>query len=105
MKQPKRIVRLLQAAEQDFEEIITYIAIDNPSAAKTLAEKIEKNLSNLSAYPFIGTIPEEKELASMRYRFLVAQNYLLFYTIEKRAILVHRIIHGARDYLSLLRPV
>jgi len=38
----------------------------------------------------------------MGYRFLVVQNYLIFYTIEDRTIWVHRILHGARDYLSLL---
>ena len=38
----------------------------------------------------------------MGYRFLVVQNYLIFYTVENHTIWVHRIIHGARDYLSLL---
>jgi toxin ParE1/3/4 len=102
MKQSKYTIRLLQAAEEDFKEIITYIALDNPSAAEAIAEKIEKSLSNLSTYPLIGKIPNEEELVTMGYRFLVVQNYLIFYTIEDHTIWVHRIIHGARDYLSLL---
>lgn len=101
MKQAKYTVRLLQAAEEDLNEAITYIALDNPAAAKALADKIENSLSNLSSYPFIGKVPNEEELAGMGYRFLVVQNYLIFYTIEHRVIWVHRIIHGARDYLSL----
>jgi len=59
-------------------------------------------LSNLSAYPLLGKIPNEEDLANMGYRFLVVQNYLIFYTVEDHIIWVHRIIHGARDYLSLL---
>lgn len=102
MKQPNYTIRLLQAAEEDFKEIITYIALDNRSAAETVADKIENSLSNLSAYPLIGKIPNEEELSGMGYRFLVVQNYLIFYTIEDHTIWVHRIIHGARDYLSLL---
>ena len=102
MKQLKHTIRLLRAAEDDFRKIVTYIALDNPSAAQALAERIEKSLSHLSVHPFLGKIPNEEELASMGYRFLVVQNYLIFYTIEDCTIWVHRIIHGARDYLSLL---
>lgn len=102
MKHPNYTIRLLQAAEEDIKEIITYIGLDNPSAAETIADKIENCLSNLSHYPLIGKIPIEKELATMGYRFLIVQNYLIFYTIEDHIVWVHRIIHGARDYLSLL---
>lgn len=102
MKRSKHTIRLLQAAEEDFRGIITYIALDNPSAVEAVADKIENTLSNLSAYPLLGKIPNEEELANMGYRFLVVQNYLIFYTVEDHIIWVHRIIHGARDYLSLL---
>ena len=102
MRRPERSIRFLSAAETDFQEIITYIASDNLTAAKTLAGKIERQLTRLSAHPFIGKIPNEKELADMGYRFLVIQNYLVFYTIEDHVIMIHRIIHGARDYPGLL---
>ncbi|MBL7995484.1 type II toxin-antitoxin system RelE/ParE family toxin, partial [bacterium] len=36
------------------------------------------------------------------YRYLIVDNYLIFYTIEEETIFVHRIIHGARDYRRLL---
>jgi plasmid stabilization system protein ParE len=102
MKQPKYKIRLLQAAEEDLKEIITYIALDHPSAAEAVANKIEDTLSKPSTYPLLGKIPNEEGLADMGYRFLVVQNYLIFYTVENHTIWVHRIIHGARDYLSLL---
>ena len=38
----------------------------------------------------------------MGYRHLVVENYLIFYEIENQTIFVHRILDGARDYLSLL---
>lgn len=102
MKRYKYTIRLLPAAEEDFKEIILYIAVDNLSAAESMAIKIEKNLSMLSEYPLIGAIPGEEELANMVYRFLVVQNYLIFYTIEEKIIWIHRMIHGARDYIALL---
>jgi toxin ParE1/3/4 len=94
-------IRFLRAAEDDLSEIINYIAADRPSAADVLATKIEKNLNLLSKNPQLGRIPNEEELMRLGYRYLVVQNYLIFYTLEDQVIYVHRILHGARDYLSL----
>ncbi|KAF0144333.1 MAG: RelE/StbE family addiction module toxin [Nitrospirae bacterium] len=102
MKQHRYAVRLLEIAEDDLNEIVTYIAAENFTAAEALAAKIEKNLSHLSVHPFIGRVPEEEELTRLGYRYLIVQDYLIFYTIEGQTILIHRIIHGARDYLRLL---
>jgi toxin ParE1/3/4 len=95
-------VRLLRVAEEDLTDIVTYIAADRPSAAEAVAAKIEKNLKLLSKHPHLGRIPNEEDLIRVGYRYLVVQNYLIFYTIEGQTIYVHRILHGARDYLSLL---
>lgn len=102
MKQAKYVVRLLQVAEDDFNDIVTYIASENLATAEVIAAKIEKNLSYLCNHPFMGRVPTEEELARLGYRYLIVQDYLVFYTIEGQTILVHRIIHGARDYIKLL---
>jgi len=67
-----------------------------------LANKIEKNLALLSEHPMLGRGPKEEELSRLGYRYLVVEDYLIFYTIEGAAICVHRILHGARDYQRLL---
>jgi plasmid stabilization system protein ParE len=83
-------------------EIVTYIAVDRPSVAEALAARIEKNLQLLSMNPHLGRIPNDEDLLRLGYRYLVVGNYLLFYKIEGQTIYVHRILHGARDYMSLL---
>ena len=101
MKRLEYTIRLLRAAENDLFEIVNYIAADRQSAADALATKIEKDLNLLSKNPQLGRIPNEEELMRLGYRYLVVQNYLIFYTMEDQVIYVHRILHGARDYLSL----
>lgn len=101
MSQPKYALRLLRLAEQDLSDILTYIAADRPSAAERLASEMEKKISLLSTNPYLGRIASEDELARLGYRYLVVENYLIFYIVEDRTIYVHRILHGARDYLSL----
>ena len=101
MSRRKHKIQLLRIAEDDFTEIVTYIASDRPSAAGALAAKIEKNLQLLSQNPHLGRVPKEEELARLHYRYLVVENYLIFYTIEGQTVYIHRILHGARDYLPL----
>jgi len=95
-------VRLLSIAEEDFTEIISFIASDNTKAAANLADKIEKNLELLASNPLLGKSPSDPDLKMLGYRYLIIENYLIFYTIEKRTILIHRMLHGARNYKSLL---
>jgi toxin ParE1/3/4 len=101
MSPSKYRIKVLRIAEDDLVEIVTYISVDRPAAAEALATKIEKNLNLLSANPYLGRVPKEDELAGLNYRYLVVENYLLFYTIEGQTVYVHRILHGARDYLTL----
>jgi toxin ParE1/3/4 len=101
MSRSKYNVRLLRIAEDDFSEILSYIAAERPSAADDLATKIEKNLKLLSTNPHLGRVPKEDELARLAYRYLAVENYLIFYTIEGQTVYIHRMLHGARSYLSL----
>jgi len=98
VKRPEYAMRLLRIAEEDLSEIINYVAADRPSAADLLASKIEKTINLLAKNPQVGRVPNEEELVRLAYRYLVVQNYMLFYTIEEQTIYVHRILHGARDY-------
>ncbi len=102
MPKSKFRIRLLKIAEEDFTEIVSYIADDNPTAANMIADKIEKNLELLSENQSMGRIPRDEEIRNLGYRYIVVQNYIIFYTIESKTILIHRILHGARNYKSLL---
>ncbi len=102
MSPHKLAVKLLKIAEDDLAEIITFIAEDDVAAAEKLADKIETRFARLADHPALGRIPAEEELAWLGYRYLVVDNYLVFYTVSAQTVLIHRIIHGARDYVNLL---
>lgn len=99
---PRRYsVRLLRVAENDLADIMSFIAAENTAAAEALLDKIEKNVSRLERHPFLGRIPNDEELAQLGYCYLIVSDYLIFYTIQRK-ILIHRIVHGARNYKDLL---
>lgn len=102
MSKTKYQIRFLKIAEEDFTEIVSYVAADNPNAANALATKIEKNLELLSDNPKLGRIPRDEDIRNLGYRYLIVQNYIIFYTTEERTIIIHRILHSARNYKALL---
>ncbi len=102
MKKSKYEIRFLQIAEEDFSEIISYIAMDSPKSAANLAEKIAKDIEILSYNPQLGRVPSDEDIKILGYRYLIVRNYIVFYTIEDDKIFIHRILHGARNYKELL---
>ena len=102
MSKNRFALRLLSIAEQDFLDIIEYLAAESPVAAHTMMDQIEKRLQQLRDYPFLGKVPADTKLARMGYRVLVAGNYLAFYKVCGKTVVIYRIIHGARNILPLL---
>ncbi len=95
-------VRLLPQAEEDFLEIIHYIAEDKPSAAEKMADRFEKAFLLLSENPMTGRTTRDSRLKLLQYRVLVVEPYLLFYQVKNKMVFVFRILHGARDYINIL---
>ncbi len=102
MKKSKLSIHLLRAAEEDLSEIFEYLAAENLKAAEATLTRIERDLQLLARQPHLGRMPDDEELVRMGYRYLVVGDYLAFYSLEGQTILIHRIIHGARDYLRIL---
>lgn len=97
-------VRYLPSAEKDFLEIIEYIRVDNPTAAKNFIDQIDETISQLELFPLMGQIPKERRLQSQNYRMLIIGNYLVFYAVEGNVVEIRRILHGKRRYSFLFDP-
>jgi len=94
-------IKYTPVAVDDMDEIFSYISKDNIAAAETLLEKITVGIAGLAEFPNMGSVlsDEEYTLVSRGYRFIVIQPYLVFYRIIDHTIVIHRILHGRRDYL------
>lgn len=103
MRQKKQI-KYTPAALDDIDEIFSYISHDNVLAAERLLENFNFQIGNLANFPYIGTVLSEEKysLVERGYRFIVVHPYLIFYKIKEGAIIVHRILHGRRDFLREL---
>ena len=84
------------------QDVIVYLAEESPAAALRLAEAFDRSLARLRSLPRLGRIPSDERLSRLGYRFLVVEDYLIFYVLSPEGAVVHRIIHGARDLRGLL---
>jgi len=97
-------IKLSPKAIEDLQEIKSYIENDlqNSIAAKNTLNKIISTYEDLSLFPESG-IPVQKNVPfATDYRFVLANNYSIFYRIENNTVFVIRILYSKRDFLSIL---
>jgi toxin ParE1/3/4 len=94
-----REIRVTELAYDDLLEIWLHIALDNQPAADRWVAKIEKSYRSLQKFPFIGRIRDE---FGRNVRSYPVGNYLIFYKVDDDSVVIHRIIHGARDLDTLI---
>jgi plasmid stabilization system protein ParE len=96
------IVTITAEAEADLEQIAAYVAEQSARSAlelvRELRERCEALLDAPRGYPLV---PRYEHFGIRRRPF---GRFLIFYRVGTDAIEVIHILHGARDYESLLFP-
>lgn len=96
------IVHLAAEAESDLEGIGDYIARDNPVRALSFVRELREKCLSLSVTPLAFPLVPRFETHAVRRR--VHGNYLVFYRVEARRVVVLHVLHGAMDYAAILFP-
>jgi len=93
-------------ARRDLKGIQDYIAEEkeNPQSAIKVVERILDKIEDILKMPNSGTMLSPRVNFETNYRYRRAAGYHIFYRYEKNQIFVDRIIHGRRDYISILFP-
>ncbi len=89
-----------EEVETDLKAIYNYIAEDSPVRASTYLGKIEQCVLQLINFPELGHASKYPELRALGIRVLPFEDYLIFYTINKKAEKVNiiRILRGSVNY-------
>lgn|SRR3990167_4188627 len=91
---------LSPAAENDVDEIITYIAEENPKAAHTFLDALFDAMAKLAEHPDMGHLRED--LTDRHVKFWPFKwHYLIIYKPES-PIEVVRVLSGYRDIIDLI---
>jgi len=94
---PQPVSRLLWSldAEADLDSITDYIAEDNPQAAVTIRDEIERRLAMLGLRPRLG---RRGRVRGTREMVLAGTPYIAVYRVVDDDVLVLRVLHGARRW-------
>src|SRR4051812_42393859 len=82
------------AALSDLKSISDYISRDSIAHADAVIEQILDSVDRLQDFPRLGRIVPEFEIDTMRE--VIVYSYRVLYEIERDAINVAAVIHGAR---------
>jgi toxin ParE1/3/4 len=96
------IVTLTREAEADLEQIATYVAEQSPGAALNLVRELRRRCESLLDAPRGYPLVPRYEHRGIRRRPF--GRFLIFYRVGEDTIEIIHILHGARDYESLLFP-
>ena len=88
-------VRFAQSAQTDLLEAWLFIAEDNLSAADQVLDNIEREANMLATQPLMGRT--RPELADGVRSWPTSTAYILFYLVDKKGVVVIRVLHHARD--------
>jgi toxin ParE1/3/4 len=87
-------VRYTETALSEIEEILTYVARDNPSAALRLSVTILSTIDRVAEFPHIAV---ESNLPGVRVAPVLPYRYLIFFSFAQGLVIVRNIRHSDRE--------
>ncbi|WP_408914414.1 type II toxin-antitoxin system RelE/ParE family toxin [Brucella pseudogrignonensis] len=94
------IVEFSGEAENDLEQIVDYIAKDNPLRALSFVQELRSKCEALAYSPLAFPLVPRYESYDIRRR--VHGSYLIFYRVRAEQVVIVHVLHGASDYAAIL---
>ncbi|WP_404407037.1 type II toxin-antitoxin system RelE/ParE family toxin [Jeotgalibacillus malaysiensis] len=99
-----RNIRISPIAKNDLLEIEYYITseFDHPEAARKILSEIVQCYETLKSHHLAGRELSSKIFIPTDYRYLICNDYLIFYKYDSQFIFIYRIIAAKRDFVRIL---
>lgn len=96
---------LTPRARRDLLEAISWIAKDNPQAARALRDTVGRTARLIGRFPRIGSVRPELAPSPVRFVPLRGFPYVVVYDSDRMPPPILRVLHGARDLPELMRDL
>lgn len=94
-------IEYTRTALREIDDIFSYIAAENPVAARRVIAMIERVVGRLAAFPQSGVATD---MAGVRMTPALPFPYLIFYSIDGDILIVRNVRHAARRREDSDRP-
>ncbi|MBL3599588.1 MAG: type II toxin-antitoxin system RelE/ParE family toxin [gamma proteobacterium endosymbiont of Lamellibrachia anaximandri] len=88
-------IRWQDDAINDLIQVRRFIAIDNPSAAARVADRIRSAVPKLADQPGMG---RPGRVPGTREKVLVDIPYIIAYRVEENSVVILRVLHTSRKW-------
>ncbi len=96
-------VRIQQEAVDDLDKIYRYVFQDSPLRAKAYIKNLKVKILSLRDFPRRGSRARLLEGRAVReeIRFIEHKGYLVFYTIDKREVIILHVTGPGQNWIRL----
>ena len=91
-------VRISPTAQNDFLEIAEYVKTFSPEDASQQFDSIVKKAEVLVTSPDSCPYARDSQLRLRGYRMLTIDDYIYFFVISERTVIIRRILYAKRQY-------
>lgn len=95
-------IRIYTAAKRDLQDIAGYLNTLQGTNSVEHYDRIVEKMGSLEMMAERCPFVRNSTLKAKGYRYLIVEQYLVFYVIKGNTVQIRRILYGKRNYESLL---
>ena len=95
-------VKIYPAAQMDLNNIVSYLNTLSPQAAIRYYDLLVEKIGSLAEMPERCPFVRNIALKVKGYRYLIVENYLVFFVVKGDTVQIRRILYNKRQYKGLL---
>lgn len=95
-------IKIYSTAKMDLKDIVSYLNTLSPQVAIEYYDLIVEKIGSLAEMPERCSFVRDVALKAKGYRYLIAENYLVFFVVTTDIVQIRRILYGKLNYESLM---
>ena len=96
-KMAQLTIRFANSVRSEINDILAFIALDNPAAASKFAEKLQKSIDRMLEFPNSGRLIHEEPKSRVR-ELVVPPSIRVFFRLEGEVIRVLHIMRAEQSF-------
>ena len=95
-------IKIYPSAKMDIKDIVRYLNTLSPQVAIKYYDVIVEKIGGLAEMPERCSFVRDVVLKAKGYRYLIVENYLVFFVVKADTVQIRRILYGKRNYEWLM---
>lgn len=95
-------IKIYKKAEKDLEEIVLYLNRFYAETALKYYDLMVSAINTLADHPKRCPLVRDETLRMREYRYLLVENYIVFFIIRGNIIQIRRILYSKQQYKNFL---